>query len=199
MLLVEEDRRSRQGAWLLIASLAAFFVSSMLLFVIYVARRAGQTSTDAQGYSLPKGFIASTLLLIGISVSLHYAVTAARRDQVTNVLRLCLLAMFLALGFFVVQSEGMYVLMKRALEDSSFNSSLYPFTFLLALLHALHVVAGVVALVTVVSSAARYRYDHERHWGLQFCALYWHFLDAVWLVMLFGFVIAILLVRQGTS
>ena len=195
MLLLEEDRRARQGAWLLLGSLAAFFLSSMLLFVIYVARRTGNLGADARDYSLPRSFIASTLLLLGISVSLHFAVSAARRDQAARVFRLSILAMGLALGFFVVQSEGMYVLMTRALQDSSFNSSLYPFTFLLALLHALHVVGGVIALVSVVANAARHQYDHERYWGIQFCALYWHFLDAVWIVMLFGFLVAMAMIQ----
>ncbi len=198
MLFIEEDRRSRQGAWLLLASLGAFFFSSMLLFVVYVARRTGQTGADADGYSIPRSFLTSTLLLIGISVSLHYAVMAARRDQTTSVLRLSLLAMGLALGFFIVQSEGMYMLITRALEDTSFNSSLYPFTFFLAMVHALHVVGGMIALVMVVSGAAKQRYDHERYWGLQFCALYWHFLDIVWLVMLLGFVTAIILIQRGS-
>jgi cytochrome c oxidase subunit 3 len=199
MLLIEEDRRSRQGAWLLLASLGAFFLSSMMLFVLYVARRTGQGGADAMGYSIPRSFLTSTLLLVGISLSLHYAVMAARRDQTASVLRLCLVALGLALGFFFVQSEGMYVLMTRALEDTSFNSSLYPFTFFLALIHALHVVGGMIALVLVVFGAARQRYDHERHWGLQFCTLYWHFLDAVWLVMLLGFVVAIVLIHRGPT
>jgi len=199
MLLIEEDRRSRQGAWLLLASLGAFFLSSMMLFVVYVARRTSQTGADAHGYSIPRSFLTSTILLIGISVSLHYAVMAARRDQAASVLRLSLLAMGLALGFFIVQSEGMYVLITRALDDVSFNSSLYPFTFFLALIHALHVVGGMIALVTVVSGAAKQRYDHERHWGLQFCTLYWHFLDIVWLVMLLGFVTAIILIQRGSA
>jgi len=199
MILVEEDRRARQGALLLIASLAAFFLSSMLLFVVYVARRTSDLGSDAKGYSIPPSFVASTLLLIGISISLHYAVVAARRDRAARVLRLSLLAMTLAIGFFIVQSEGMYVLITRALGDSSIGSSLYPFTFLLALLHALHVVGGVIALVFVVASAKKIRYDHERYWGLQFCALYWHFLDGVWLVMLLGFAVAILLIQRGAS
>ena len=197
MLLVEEDRRARQGALILIGSLAAFFFSSMLLFVVYVARRTTDVGPDARGYSIPPSFIFSTLLLIGISISLHFAVNAARRDNTERVFRLSLLAMTLAFGFFVFQSEGMYVLITRALADTSTRTSLYPFTFLLALLHALHVVAGVIGLATVVASARRHRYDHERHWGLQFCAIYWHFLDAVWLVMLLGFVTAILIVQRG--
>jgi cytochrome c oxidase subunit 3 len=136
-------------------------------------------------------------LLVGVSVSLHYAVVAARLDQAVQVLRLCGLASLFAALFFVVQSHGMYVLMLRSLGASVLGLSPYAFTFLLALVHALHVVGGVIALVAVVGQAWRQQYDHERHWGLVFCAMYWHFLDAVWLVMLGGFMLAIAIIQRS--
>lgn len=197
MIMVEEDRRSRQGAWLLLVSLAAFFLSSMILFVVYVARRTSNLGDDAHGYSLPSSFAISTFLLICISASLHYAVYFARRDNSVAVVRLTFVSLGLAVGFLMVQSEGMYILRTRSLIDSSFNSSLYPFTFLLALVHALHVVGGVIGLIVVVIKAIQLRYDHERHWGLQFCAMYWHFLDLVWLAMLVGFGTAIFLIHRN--
>jgi cytochrome c oxidase subunit 3 len=57
----------------------------------------------------------------------------------------------------------------------------------LALLHALHVAGGVIALGIVSVRAVLGRYDHERHWPVDFAAQYWHFLDAVWLCMLAAF------------
>jgi cytochrome c oxidase subunit 3 len=57
----------------------------------------------------------------------------------------------------------------------------------LALLHALHVLGGVVALAVVSVRSYLGRYDHERYWPVDFTAQYWHFLDAVWLCMLTAF------------
>ena len=54
----------------------------------------------------------------------------------------------------------------------------------LAVLHALHVLGGVVALGLVAVRSLKGRYDHERHWPVDFTAQYWHFLDVVWLCML---------------
>ena len=34
------------------------------------------------------------------------------------------------------------------------------------------------------------KYDHERHFPIRFSALYWHFLDVVWVVMLGCFALA---------
>ena len=57
----------------------------------------------------------------------------------------------------------------------------------LAILHALHVAGGVIALAIVSILALLGRYDHERHGPVDFAAQYWHFLDAVWLCMLAAF------------
>ena len=59
--------------------------------------------------------------------------------------------------------------------------------YVLALLHALHVAGGVVALGIVSTRSWLGRYDHERHWPVDFTAQYWHFLDAVWIFMLAAF------------
>lgn len=58
------------------------------------------------------------------------------------------------------------------------NSFLYVFTGL----HALHVIGGLIAWSI---TAARLRADPERaRRAVALCATYWHFLLAVWLVLL---------------
>jgi len=58
------------------------------------------------------------------------------------------------------------------------NSFLYVFTGL----HAVHVIGGLVVLAVTI---ARLRGDPERaHRAAALCATYWHFLLAVWLVLL---------------
>ncbi len=57
----------------------------------------------------------------------------------------------------------------------------------LALLHALHVAGGIIALGMVSLRAMHGKYDHERHWPVDFAAQYWHFLDVIWLFMLAAF------------
>jgi len=63
------------------------------------------------------------------------------------------------------------------------------FVFCLILLHAMHVVGGIIAMAVVIPHAFMGRYDHEDYLGLKHAALYWHFLDAVWVVMFAVFMI----------
>jgi cytochrome c oxidase subunit III len=57
--------------------------------------------------------------------------------------------------------------------------------FLLILLHAVHFVAGMIGLTIVTYRGLAGRYDHEYHAGVRLCAVYWRFLDVVW-IALFG-------------
>ncbi|HEY1923474.1 MAG TPA: cytochrome c oxidase subunit 3, partial [Tepidisphaeraceae bacterium] len=61
--------------------------------------------------------------------------------------------------------------------------------FFLIMVHALHVLGGIVALVIVTLNARRQKYDHENYMGVRFAARYWHFLDVVWIGMFTMFLV----------
>jgi cytochrome c oxidase subunit 3 len=67
---------------------------------------------------------------------------------------------------------------------------IYGMSFTLSFIHALHVFGGMIFLGFVIKNAYLERYDHERHWTVDNCASYWHFLDVVWACMLITFVIS---------
>jgi cytochrome c oxidase subunit 3 len=190
------DARAAQGAWLLIASLSIFFLSSIVLYVLYIAARLSQTG-QKQSLELPASFIPSTLLLVGVSVALEIAYRAARRDRVRTVKRAMIGACIMGIGFLVVQGDGMKRLLDGMAASQTPSESVYAYTFVLAFLHAAHVVGGIIGLWWTTRNAMRGRYDHERSFGLKFCALYWHFLDVVWVVLIASFLIAGWVVKAG--
>lgn len=80
------------------------------------------------------------------------------------------------------QSEGpdMLAIAERSLEG---------LVFVIVLLHVLHFTAGMIALATVTWRGLKGRYDHEYHGGLHLCAIYWRFLDIVWIVLFAAFLL----------
>jgi cytochrome c oxidase subunit 3 len=48
--------------------------------------------------------------------------------------------------------------------------------------HAFHVFTGVIFLAIVLRNGLRGRYSPEKHWGVEACAVYWHFVDVVWII-----------------
>jgi len=197
-IALPQDARAMQGVWLFLISLTIFFVSSILLYVVYIAMRiAPEAGMKPQSFVLPTSFVPSTLLLVGISASLEWALRAAKRERNAEVKQATLAAFVMGMLFMAIQSEGMYRLIYAASIASSSKNSAYALAFVLALLHALHVVGGVFGLVQVVFQARRDKYDHERCFGLQFCTLYWHFLDLVWVFLIASFLITGYLVNKG--
>jgi len=46
--------------------------------------------------------------------------------------------------------------------------------------HAFHVLTGVIFLWVVYRNGRKGLYNTERHWPVEAAAVYWHFVDVVW-------------------
>ena len=53
--------------------------------------------------------------------------------------------------------------------------------FMMTGFHALHVIIGLVFILTVIRNGRNGKYTTEKHWGVESCAIYWHFVDVVWI------------------
>jgi cytochrome c oxidase subunit 3 len=144
---------------------------------------------------LPVSFWFSTLVLVAISVLLQRACWFVHRENQEKFRRCLMWAWALAVAFMFIQSFGLVELINRHfnLSDGAQvydgSTKVYGMSFALALIHALHVVGGLGFLGFVIFQAFRGRYDHERHWAVDHCAGYWHFLDCVWVSMLIVFAV----------
>jgi cytochrome c oxidase subunit 3 len=58
------------------------------------------------------------------------------------------------------------------------------FFYVLTGVHALHLVAGVIALMYVLALAVRYRLTPGESSSPVVCATYWHFVGVVWLYLM---------------
>ena len=47
-------------------------------------------------------------------------------------------------------------------------------------MHAFHVLTGVIFLLVVLYNGRKGRYSRENHWAIEAAAIYWHFVDVVW-------------------
>jgi cytochrome c oxidase subunit 3 len=48
-------------------------------------------------------------------------------------------------------------------------------------MHAFHVFTGLIFLALVWNNARKGIYSAEQHWGVEAAAVYWHFVDLVWI------------------
>jgi cytochrome c oxidase subunit III len=57
------------------------------------------------------------------------------------------------------------------------------FLYLIALVHLVHMSGGIIALVVSLVKSALRRYSAADHLGLELTAIYWHFLDLLWVYL----------------
>ena len=53
--------------------------------------------------------------------------------------------------------------------------------FMMTGMHALHVVTGLIFLSVVLRNGRNGLYSAEKHWPVEAAAVYWHFVDVVWI------------------
>ena len=178
------DVRHHLGGYLFLGSLLIFFLASILLYGIYAYARRG----DAQSATpLPNTFVISTICLILISIMVHAASRTIRRDRYRMTSVLLSVSGAAAIGFIWMQCGAMYGMLNGPALAEGTGKGVAGMLIVLAFLHALHVAGGIIALGIVAVHSLRGKYDHERHWPVDFAAQYWHFLDVIWLFMLLVF------------
>lgn len=189
------------GMVLFLLALAMLFISSLLGFLLI--RYASRDAPAAGTLDLPWALWLSTLVMLASSVTMHWSFQSVRMERQGLFRRWLAITLGLAVLFLIVQTPSLFTLVQdhlpqmreyqqaldqaRARGDMSGGAGvpmpISGLVFLLIFVHALHVIGGLLPLVVVTVKAQRGAYDHEHHRPVKHMAMYWHFLDAVWIVM----------------
>ena len=186
MLKTKADHRVPTGAgtlgmWLLLAALTMLFGASMLAYAI--VRTKGAAAPALGTVHLPWLLWLSTALILLGSVMIHRAVAAVRRERQAQLRQSLLITCVAAIAFCIIQTPALWKLLQTHRAAASRGTFVYGLVAFLIIVHALHVLGGIVALAVTTSHAFAARYDHEHYAGVKHAAMYWHFLDAIWIVM----------------
>lgn len=156
-------------------------LTSMFALVIstYLIRRHG---VDWQSVTLPWQVWLSTALLIGSSAAFEKARKAAGLGRIRHIRPGLVTAGVLALAFLGSQLWGWVNLQEQGYHLGTTPAS--SFFYLMSGLHALHLVGGLVAWFRTRSALSGDVETKTVQQHIQLCAIYWHFLLAVWLVLL---------------
>jgi cytochrome c oxidase subunit 3 len=170
----------RLGMWLLLASLGMLFGASLVGFLV-LRMRAEQWPPPGTP-PLPSGLWVSTLLLIVLSLTLVLASRAARAGEGSVLNRMLGVSVLLAVAFLAAQVSNW---IRMAAHSVLPDQSLFVwFFYLLTILHAAHVLFGLVPLVLVAVRARAGRYTSDEHENIHLVGMYWHFLLITWVAIL---------------
>jgi len=173
--------------------LGIFIVVASALFVLFLSAYAIRMQMgDWRPVPAPKLLWLNTFVLVLSSVALQWSQAAARRGHEERVKAGLLAAGLFSLAFLVGQILAWFELMAAGYVLTSNPAD--TFFFLLTAIHGLHVLGGQVALARTVDKVWRGTRMDQVRLSVELCAIYWHFLLLVWLVLF-----TLLLVQPGDS
>ncbi|MGZ4954584.1 MAG: cytochrome c oxidase subunit 3 [Methylobacter sp.] len=171
-----EGRRS--GGWwgmlALIATEGSLF--GYLLFTYFYLASQSEQQWPPEG--LPTLFMpgVNTLILLTSSVFVWASERCIQLRQLYWSLASMALAIILGVCFVVIQLNEWS---KKSYDmASNLYGSLY---FTITGFHMLHVIIGLVVLISLLLWIALGYFDHRRYAAVTIGGLYWHFVDVVWL------------------
>jgi heme/copper-type cytochrome/quinol oxidase subunit 3 len=165
---------------LFLASLAVFFVGAAVL--VCALRVTSSRWPPVGSVQLPVGVWVSTALLLLCSASVEWAARSVRRESLRALRIGLLLTLAGGIGFLLSQCQN-WLALHSAGQTVRANTFVGLF-YVLSALHLIHVLGGLIPLSIVALrclSAAP-----PRRWlrRVPLCGLYWHFLDAAWVLLL---------------
>jgi len=168
------------GMAVLIVSLSMLFLASMMAFIIM---RLKATVWPPLGLPrIPNSLWLSTLIIPLASVTIQLAHNAVRRDD-TKRLTFHLTATFIVGLLFLMLQSVNWLEFYLAARHTLFQGSYLGGFFILTGLHAAHVIGGLIPLGVVIYRARKGQYSRNYHPGVRYAAVYWHFLDVVWIML----------------
>ena len=170
----------RIGMWVALAGILMMFTA---LTSAYIVRAAG--ASDWKPIALPRLLWVSTSLIIISSLTFELARRAIKRADQPAYGRWLLVTVLLGLGFLSIQFLAWRQLVAQGIYLSSNPHS--AFFYLLTALHGVHLLVGILALDYLLLHAWRRRAPGQigprRAAAAGAVALYWHFMDGLWIFL----------------
>jgi cytochrome c oxidase subunit 3 len=135
-------------------------------------------------FELPFAFSLSTFVIITSSILFHLAVKAIKRDNRAQTSLFLGITLILGIIFIVLQFVGFNEIIETGYfftgPESSVTTS---FLYIVVVMHLAHLFAGIISLLIVIYNHYKQKYNSSQPLGIELSALFWHFLDFVWLYL----------------
>lgn len=134
----------------------------------------------------PKAFWFSTAAILLSSLTIHLAVRAFRQREMAKYRGLVLATLVLGLLFVALQWMGFSWMWENGVRFKGAGAG--QFLYVIAGLHAIHIIGGVVALAVMFLKAFFGNTKSYNAVPIEVISLYWHFVDGLWLYLLIFFI-----------
>jgi len=166
--------------WVAIGSIIMMFAGLTSAYIVK-SNQAGWQSIE-----MPQIFWYSTATILLSSIVMQMALRSFKQREMNQYRLLIAGTLLLGVGFVVLQWIGFQQLWNSGVQFKGSSGS-GQFLYVIAGLHAVHVLGGVIALMIMFIKAFFGRTKLYSSVPVEIMATYWHFVDLLWIYLLVFF------------
>lgn len=179
----KNERARKMMLWFGIVSLIMGFAGWTSAYIVSSSREDW-----LQDFDLPAAFFVSTLIIIFSSFTYHFAKNAESSGANRRSTILLLITLALGILFIGIQFYGFSELIARGYYFTGPTSTItMSYIFLIAMVHIVHVIAGLISLSVVTYNQHKGKYREGNLLGMELGITFWHFLGGLWLYLILFF------------
>jgi len=176
----EKNKRAKKMMlWFAIISLIMSFAAWTSAFIV------SSTRPDwLKDFQLPDSFVISTIVIMISSVSFILAKRALKSHNRKATTIWLLVTLVLGTIFIFNQFNGFQEIINQGYNFTGPTSNVtMSYIYLIAMVHILHVVVGLICLLVVIYNHFKQKYNSENMLGFELAATFWHFIDILWIYL----------------
>ncbi|MFG0247987.1 MAG: heme-copper oxidase subunit III [Phycisphaeraceae bacterium JB051] len=179
--LQKQNKAGRFGMWLFLAALTMLFGACVVGYLIIRFRLANKIALGE--IQLPSVLWISTIAILLSSLTIERACGLLQRDKKQGFKQQLIWTDMLAGLFVLTQVPGMLMLLRTHQQLVDDGVAMYGMVFMVILLHAIHILGGLIPLGMITKRALTTGYTAETFLPVRLLAMYWHFLGIIWLIL----------------
>ncbi|GAL65966.1 cytochrome c oxidase subunit 3 [Jejuia pallidilutea] len=175
----KNNRAKKMMLWFGIVSLIMSFGGWTSAFLVSRSR-----PDWVKDFELPNAFIISTVVIIISSVTFILAKRALKNGNRSATSAFLLATLALGVVFIINQFSGFQQIIDLGYNFTGPTSNVtMSYIYLIAFVHILHVVAGLICLLVVIYNHFKQKYNAQNLLGFELAATFWHFIDILWVYL----------------
>jgi cytochrome c oxidase subunit 3 len=176
----EKNKRAKKMMlWFAVISLIMSFAAWTSAFIVSSSR-----PDWLKDFQLPNSFVISTIVIMISSVSFILAKRALKSHNRKATTIWLLVTFVLGTIFIFNQFNGFQEIINQGYNFTGPTSNVtMSYIYLIAMVHILHVVVGLICLLVVIYNHFKQKYNSENMLGFELAATFWHFIDILWIYL----------------
>ena len=175
----KNNRAKKMMLWFGIISLIMSFAGWTSAFVVSSSR-----PDWLKDFQLPNAFLISTLVIVVSSITFLLAKNALKKGNRTATTVWLFATLVLGIIFIFNQFSGFQYILDLGYNFTGPTSNVtMSYIYLIAVVHILHVVVGLICLLVVIYNHFKQKYNTTNMLGFELAATFWHFIDILWVYL----------------